>query len=87
MEHLLNQRTASGKGCPFDCACYPSEAGTYRSGMLPQTDALLARSMSIGIGVFDTNLAPFGLRMRDDAEAAHRVAERFCEVASRHLGR
>jgi hypothetical protein len=55
--------------------------------MLPQTDALLARSMSIGIGIFDTNLAPWGLRMRDDAEAAQRVAERFCEVAGRHLGR
>lgn len=86
MEHLLNRRTASGKGCPFDCACHAGDAGAYRAGMLPQTDALLARSMSIGIGVFDTNLAPFGLRMRDEAEAAHRVAERFCEVASRFLG-
>jgi hypothetical protein len=24
--------------------------------------------------------------MRDDADAAHRVAERFCEVAGRYLG-
>jgi hypothetical protein len=53
--------------------------------MLPATDALLARSMSIGIGVFDANLAPFGLRMRDDAAAARRVAERFCEVATPYL--
>jgi 8-amino-3,8-dideoxy-alpha-D-manno-octulosonate transaminase len=87
MEHLIEQRTVSGRGCPFDCACYGSDSVEYRAGMLPQTDALLARSMSIGIGIFDTNLAPWGLRMRDDAEAAHRVAERFCEVASRHLGR
>jgi dTDP-4-amino-4,6-dideoxygalactose transaminase len=84
MEHLLERRTAAGKGCPFDCKCYGSDA-TYRPGMLPVTDALLARSMSIGIGVFDTNLAPFGLRMRDDADAARRCAERFREVAGRYL--
>ena len=86
MEHLLERRTVSGRGCPFDCACYGSEGVHYEPGMLPQTDALLARSMSIGIGIFDTNLAPWGLRMRDDADAAHRVAERFCEVAGRYLG-
>ena len=84
MEHLLERRTVSGKGCPFDCSCQGA-GGEYRRGMLPATDALLARSMSIGIGVFDTNLAPFGLRMRDDEAAARRVAERFCEVARQHL--
>jgi dTDP-4-amino-4,6-dideoxygalactose transaminase len=84
MEHLLERRTAAGKGCPFDCACYGSDA-TYAAGMLPVTDALLARSMSIGIGVFDTNLAPFGLRMRDDEEAARRCAARFREVAATYL--
>ena len=81
MEHLLERRTVSGKGCPFDCSCYGSDGVRYWRGMLPQTDKLLARSMSIGIGVFDTNLAPWGLRMRDDEGAAHRVAERFREVA------
>jgi dTDP-4-amino-4,6-dideoxygalactose transaminase len=81
MEHLLEKRTVSGRGCPFDCTCYGSDGATYWRGMLPQTDALLSRSMSIGIGVFDTNLAPWGLRMRDDDDAARRVAERFCEVA------
>jgi dTDP-4-amino-4,6-dideoxygalactose transaminase len=84
MEHLLERRTVSGRGCPFDCACH-GEGGDYRRGMLPATDALLARSMSIGIGVFDTNLAPFGLRMTDDEAAAQRVAQRFCEVAGPHL--
>jgi dTDP-4-amino-4,6-dideoxygalactose transaminase len=81
MEHLLERRTVNDKGCPFHCACHGSEGARYWRGMLPQTDALLARSMSIGIGVYDTNLAPWGLRMRDDDEAARRVAERFCEVA------
>jgi hypothetical protein len=53
--------------------------------MLPATDALLARSMSFAIGVADPNLAPFGLRMRDDAEVARQQAARFRTVAARHL--
>jgi dTDP-4-amino-4,6-dideoxygalactose transaminase len=85
MEHLLERRTVTGRGCPFDCACHGGDGTGYRAGMLPLTDALLARSMSIGIGVFDMNLAPFGLRMRDDAAAAERCAARFREVAGRHL--
>jgi dTDP-4-amino-4,6-dideoxygalactose transaminase len=84
MEHLLERRTVAGRGCPFDCECHGSQA-EYRRGMLPSTDALLARSMSIGIGVFDANLAPFGLRMRDDAEAARRCAARFRDVAGTYL--
>jgi hypothetical protein len=53
--------------------------------MLPATEALLARSMSFGIGVVDPNLAPFGLRMRDDAQVARQQAERFRTIAARHL--
>jgi dTDP-4-amino-4,6-dideoxygalactose transaminase len=82
MEHLLERRTVTSRGCPFACACHGSEGARYWRGMLPATDTLLARSMSIGIGVYDTNLAPWGLRMRDDEDAARRVAERFCEVAT-----
>lgn len=85
MEHLLERRTVSGRGCPFDCDCHGDGKATYWRGMLPQTDALLARSMSIGIGVSDANLAPFGLRMRDDEAAARGVAERFRNVAVKHL--
>lgn len=84
MEHLMERRTVTGRGCPFDCGCY-HEPVEYHAGMLPRTDELLGRSMSIGIGVFDTNLAPFGLRMRDDDAAARRVAERFCEAATPYL--
>jgi 8-amino-3,8-dideoxy-alpha-D-manno-octulosonate transaminase len=79
MEHLLARRTAVGRGCPFDCACHASEAH-YEAGMLPATDALLARSMSFAIGVIDPNLAPYGLRMRDDADTAQRRAQRFIDV-------
>jgi hypothetical protein len=35
--------------------------------------------------VLDPNLAPFGLRMRDDAEVARRQAERFREAYLEHL--
>jgi dTDP-4-amino-4,6-dideoxygalactose transaminase len=85
MEHVLTGRTISGRGCPFDCACTDGRPPDYRRGMLPKTDELLARSMSFAIGVMDPNLAPFGLRMRDDAEVARRQAERFRSVALRHL--
>ena len=85
MEHVLEKRTVTGKGCPFDCASFNHEEVVYQRGMLPRTDELLARSISIGIGVFDANLAPFGLRMRDDAEVARVRAAEFREVAARHL--
>ena len=85
MEHVLERRTVTGKGCPFDCRCFHEEEVVYRRDMLPRTDALLARSISIGIGVFDANLAPFGLRMRDDADVARAQAARFRDVAQRYL--
>lgn len=83
MEHLLERRTATGRGYPFGVADHP--VPEYRAGMLPATDALLARSMSFSIGVQDPNLAPFGVRMLDDADVAKSQALRFREVALRHL--
>jgi dTDP-4-amino-4,6-dideoxygalactose transaminase len=77
MNHLLEKRTITGKGCPFDCTDPSHPHGEYRAGMLPQTDALLERSLSIGIGVRDPNLAPFGLRMRDGAAEARQVGATF----------
>lgn len=85
MEHLVERRTVSGRGCPFDCSCFGHGQTDYRIGALPRTDALLARSMSIGIGVSDANLAPFGLRMRDDEAAARAVAAKFRDVAGTYL--
>jgi hypothetical protein len=52
--------------------------------MLPQTDALLDRSISIGIGVRDANLAPFGLRMRDGPEEAAAIGATFRDAAIKH---
>lgn len=86
MENLLDRRTVSERGCPFDCACHFDGAAEYHAGMLPGTDALLARSMSFAIGVVDPNLAPFGLRMRDDDAVARAQAQRFAEAYRRHVG-
>ncbi len=85
MEHLLERRTVTGKGCPFDCACHGTADARYRAGMLPTTDALLGRSISFGIGVSDPNLAPFGLRVQDGPAVARERAEQFRAVAARHL--
>lgn len=85
MEHLLAARTATGRGCPFECPGTDPRPTGYRKGMLPRTDDLLARSMSIGIGVVDPNLAPLGLGMRASADRAARLAGRIRRVAARHL--
>ena len=84
MNHLLEKRTITGKGCPFDCADPSHPHGDYRAGMLPQTDALLERSLSIGIGVRDPNLAPFGLRMRDGEAEARQVGATFRDAVIKH---
>ncbi len=85
MDHVLERRTVTGKGCPFDCSCTDHSHGEYRIGMLPQSDALLARSISIGIGVRDSNLAPFGLRMRDGAAEARACGKTFRDAVIRNL--
>jgi dTDP-4-amino-4,6-dideoxygalactose transaminase len=86
MEHLLALRTATERGCPFDCPATDDRPAGYRAGMLPATDELLARSISFSIGVQDPNLAPFGVMMRDPVELACERAERFASVAARILG-
>ncbi len=86
MDHLIHMRTVSDRGCPFDCECTDDGVSNYAPGTLPRTDALLARSLSIGIGVRDANLAPYGLRMQDDAAEARRLGSEFATVAGRHLG-
>lgn len=86
MENLLDQRTITARGCPFRCECTHEVPARYERGALPATDALLGRSMSFAIGVLDPNLAPFGLRMRDNAEIARRQAERFIEAYREVVG-
>ncbi len=85
MNHLLERRTVTGKGCPFDCDHTDHPHGEYHAGMLPRTDALLERSISIGIGVRDANLAPFGLRIGDGADEARAVGRTFRDAVIQHL--
>jgi dTDP-4-amino-4,6-dideoxygalactose transaminase len=88
MEHILEQRTVTPAKCPFTCSPYTSKGGEmhYSKGMLPRTDALLARSLNISIGVSDPGLSSaFGLTMKDGLDVAEERAQRFREVARRHL--
>jgi 8-amino-3,8-dideoxy-alpha-D-manno-octulosonate transaminase len=47
---VLARRTASGKGGPWACAEHPTER-TYGEGLCPRTEALVARSIIVPIGV------------------------------------
>lgn len=80
MEHLLSQRLAVDRGCPFDCAT-AGTAAPYHQHMLPQTDAVLARAVNIGIGVDDVNLgSAFGVHIGDDESTIRQRALRFRDV-------
>ncbi len=48
-EALLARRTASNKGGPWHCAEHPCQV-TYEMGMCPQTEALVARNVTLGVG-------------------------------------
>lgn len=86
MEHLLNKRTASMKGCPFYCDCHSGRTVDYWPGMLPRTDDLVSRAMTIGIGVADPNLgSTSGVTIRDGTDAVRVRAARFRDAALRHL--
>jgi 8-amino-3,8-dideoxy-alpha-D-manno-octulosonate transaminase len=86
MEQLLQTRMPQSRGCPFTCECHFDEPIGYQAGMLPQTDAIVARAMNIGIGVSDPNLgSAFGVTVRDGADQVRERASRFREVATRYL--
>lgn len=68
---ILEKRTASGKGGPFHCAEHPCQV-EYRIGMCPRTEALVARSFIVPLGVALTD---------DDCDD---IAEAVTKVAS-HL--
>lgn len=52
MEHLLSHSVPTQISCPWACPHYGVES-SYTKGMLPKTDAILKRSVSIGIGIAD----------------------------------
>jgi dTDP-4-amino-4,6-dideoxygalactose transaminase len=86
MEQILEKRTITPEGCPFTCPYYEGGEVKYWRGMLPQTDALLARAINISIGVSDPGLgSAFGVTMRDGSEAVEAKAVEFRQVAAKYL--
>jgi len=65
---ILARRTASGKGGPWHCAEHPTTI-EYRAGLCPQTEALVARSLTVPVGPRWTPAD-----CADVAEAVHKVA-------------
>jgi dTDP-4-amino-4,6-dideoxygalactose transaminase len=79
MEHLRSRRIVSG---------FASSVADYVAdpGLLPATDALLARSITIGIGVVDAGIgSAFGLNIRSEAADIEKVADRFTAAVGRHV--
>jgi dTDP-4-amino-4,6-dideoxygalactose transaminase len=76
MEQILGKQMIVDRGCPYKCSSYPCHQ-EYRKGMLPATDALLARAINISVGVVDKGLgAGFGIHPHStDAEIDQKAAE------------
>lgn len=86
MEQLLEKRTITAEGCPFTCPLYKGGEVKYWKGMLPQTDALVARAINISIGVSDAGLgSAFGVTIRDGFDVVDARAEDFRKVYARHV--
>jgi dTDP-4-amino-4,6-dideoxygalactose transaminase len=83
MEQILEKRTVTPQGCPFNCSSHPTSV-KYRKGMLPQTDALLARAINLSVGVTDPGLgSAFGVTIHSDRGEVERVAARVREIVAR----
>jgi dTDP-4-amino-4,6-dideoxygalactose transaminase len=86
MEHILDKRTVTPQGCPFNCSSHPTSV-KYKKGMLPQTDALLARAVNLSVGVSDPGLgSAFGVSINSGADEVQRVAARVREVVASVVG-
>lgn len=86
MEHLQTKRMPVDRGCPFHCTCHGASDQDYSPGSLPQTDDILGRAMTIGIGVSDRNLgSSWGITLRDGEDRIAQRADEFREVAGRYL--
>ncbi len=88
IEQILEQRTVTPEGCPFQCPMYRERGGQadYCKGMLPQTDDILGRAINISIGVVDAGLgSAFGVKMGDGPDEVDRKAEQLRAVLKKHL--
>lgn len=86
MEQILEKRTITAEGCPFTCSLYKGPEVKYWRGMLPQTDALLARAINISIGVSDAGLgSAFGVAVRDGFDVVDARADQFRKVYTQYV--
>jgi len=86
MEQILAKRLPIAEGCPFRFPLYTGPEEMYWRGMLPQTDALVARAINIGIGVSDPGLgSAFGVTIRDGFDTVDARATQFRDVALKYL--
>jgi dTDP-4-amino-4,6-dideoxygalactose transaminase len=80
MEHLRSKRIVSG---------FASAVADYvaEPGLLPATDALLARSITLGVGVVDAGIgSAFGINVRSTATDIEKAADRFRATVELHIG-
>jgi dTDP-4-amino-4,6-dideoxygalactose transaminase len=79
MEHLRSRRIVSGFA--RSVAEYVAEPGS-----LPLTDSLLARSITLGVGVVDAGIgSAFGINIRSTPSDIERVADKFRAAVERHV--
>lgn len=53
-EHILEQKSATGEGCPFTCPYYKGPLPDYSEDMCPRTLDLLSRGIRIGLSEWYT---------------------------------
>jgi dTDP-4-amino-4,6-dideoxygalactose transaminase len=85
MEQLLGRKMPAPVNCPFTCPVHGLDV-KYKAGMLPQTEDILKRSVTIGIGVIDRgNGAGFGVNILSGEEEIIRTAEKLAGILKKYL--
>lgn len=80
MANLLNKNMPTTKGCPFNCEAHPTDV-TYSTGMLPQTDDILDRTICLSVGVTDPGLGTdFGINILSDEREIIAKADEFGQL-------
>ncbi len=84
MENILEKKVPTQINCPFSCPYYGKEV-ECRTDMLPRTNDILKRSVSISIGVVDAGLgAGFGINIlsidKEIEEVSNKIRNAFKEI-------
>jgi dTDP-4-amino-4,6-dideoxygalactose transaminase len=86
MEHLLNKRTPTEEGCPFNCPFYKGNVEYYK-GMLPKTDRLLERAINLTVGVVcEAQGASVGVNLSSTEKDVEDAAEAVRKAVRQHIG-